>query len=110
LERRRTRRAFVDLGGARSERPVALRKDGILFGAPASYRQELRPFTEAEIEPTVDFAARPRSPSRMLAWSPNCVIRCQQQAATADALARYQQADFIRDPILETLANTAASW
>ena len=40
------RRAYVELGGARSILAVPLRKGGTLVGAIVAYRQEVRAFTE----------------------------------------------------------------
>ena len=45
----RGRRAYVDLGGARTLISVALRKDNALLGALNVYRQEVRPFSYREI-------------------------------------------------------------
>ena len=43
-----SRRALVDLGGARSHLIAALRKDGALLGTIAVYRQEIRPFSDRQ--------------------------------------------------------------
>ena len=40
-------------------------KEDELIGAFALYRQEVRPFTDKQIELVENFAARPSSPSRM---------------------------------------------
>src|SRR2546430_8231429 len=52
------RRAFVELGGAQTMLWVALRKDDVLLGALAIYRQDIRAFSDRQIGLVKNFAAQ----------------------------------------------------
>src|SRR5262249_62158606 len=58
IERNRRIVALVESGGARNLLLVPMLKDDDLVGAIAIYRQEVRPFTDKQIEVVTNFAAQ----------------------------------------------------
>jgi signal transduction histidine kinase len=109
------RRAIVDLGGARTGLAVALRKDDALLGIFVIYRQEVRPFTDREIDLLKSFASQAViaiENARLLqaeqAQSRELAEALQQQTATANVVKVINRSPPQVQPVLDAIAETAA--
>ena len=79
-------------------------KDDELIGAIVIYRQEVRPFTDKQIELVDELRrTRPSSRSRTRACSTSCAESLQQQTATADVLKVISRSTFDLQAVLDTL-------
>ena len=81
---------IAERGGARTLIDIPMLKDGELVGVFGIYRQEVRPFTDKQIELVRTSPRRPSSPSRTRGCSTNCAahddLRALEQTATSEVL------------------------
>ena len=97
------------LGGARSTVAVPMLKDSELVGAIIIYRQEVKPFTDKQIELVKNFAAQ-----AVIAIENTQLLKelrelLQQQTATADVLKIISSSPGDLRPVFETMLAKAVS-
>jgi signal transduction histidine kinase len=103
------RRATIELAKARSLVGVPMLKEGEVIGCLAVYAQEVRQFSEKQVQLLQSFASQAVIAIENTRLLTDLRESLQQQTATADVLKVVSRSAFDLQAVLDTLVRSAAS-